>query len=263
MKQTITLDTSKAETPRAGLFPLRRGERNNVDLTVAVRSERRTYDLAGMTAHLVWQAADGKLVGPIPMEVDTASDTVRCTLPDACYSAVGATRAYVELRRGSELVDTTGELSAEVIECIDPDAEQAEEYKPLVGEVRDAVDAANSKVDKAVSDAEAAIKEAKAIPRFDLSAMGAQVGQPVKADTRSLYKALTSGVTRCTMDFMDVHFEWNALAIEMSSSLIPEAVEFSHVFMLEGAPALVWVSVINGESGEINVKLVLLAEEAS
>ena len=113
MKQTITLDTSKAKTPRAGLFPLRRGERNNVDLTVAVRSERRTYDLVGMTAHLVWQAADGKLVGPIPMEADT------------------------------------------------------------------------------------------------------------------------------------------------------EAVEFSHVFMLEDAPALVWVSVINGESGKIYVKLVLLAKEAS
>lgn len=108
-------------------------------LTVSVRSGRMPCDLTGITARLVWQGADGKLVGPIPMEVDTASGTVRCTLPDACYSAVGAARAYVELRRGSELVDTTGELSAQVIECIDPDAEQAEEYKPLVGEVRDAI----------------------------------------------------------------------------------------------------------------------------
>ena len=143
MKQTITLDTSKAETNRACLFPLRRGERNNVELTVAVRREHRTYDLAGMTAHLFWQAADGKLVGPVPMEViDTAVGTVRCTLPDACYAAVGMARAYVELRSGEELVDTTDELCVNVLECIDADAEQAEEYKPLIAEVRDATEKA-------------------------------------------------------------------------------------------------------------------------
>lgn len=143
MKQTITLDTSKVETVGAGLFPLRRGERNNADLTVAVRRERRPYDLTGMTARLVWQAADGKLVGPIPMEVvSPASGTVRCTLPDACYSASGMAHAYVELRRGAELVDTTGELVVKVLDCIDADAEQAEEYRPLIGEVRDATEKA-------------------------------------------------------------------------------------------------------------------------
>lgn len=142
MIETITLDTRKCYSPvgKPRLSPLRRGERNNVQLTVSVRRDRRPYDLAGMTAHLVWQAADGKLVGPVPMEVaDTASGTVRCTLPDACYAAVGMARAYIELRRGAELVDTTDEMLINVLDCIDADAEQAEEYKPLLGELQNAV----------------------------------------------------------------------------------------------------------------------------
>lgn len=162
MNQTIKLDTRKREGKygEARISPLRRGERNNVTLTVAVRRDRRPYDLTGMTAHLVWQAADGKLVGPVPMEVaDTASGTVRCTLPDACYSAVGTARAYIEIRNGAELVDTTDEMLVKVLECIDADAEQAEEYKPLIAEVREATDAANAAATKAVADAQAAIAE--------------------------------------------------------------------------------------------------------
>lgn len=145
MDQTIRLDAKKREGSfcKERIHPLRRGERNNVTLTVAVRRDRRPYDLAGMTARLVWQAADGKLVGPVPMEVtDPAAGTVRCTLPDACYSAVGTARAYIEIRNGEELVDTTDEMLINVLDCIDADAEQAEEYKPLIGEVRDAVEKA-------------------------------------------------------------------------------------------------------------------------
>ena len=109
-------------------------------LTVAVRRDRRPYDLAGMTAHLVWQAADGKLVGPVPMEVtDPAAGTVRCTLPDACYSAVGTERAYIEISNGEELVDTTDEMLINVLDCIDADAEQAAEFTPLLGELQNAV----------------------------------------------------------------------------------------------------------------------------
>ena len=161
MDQTIRLDAKKRESSfcEERIYPLRRGERNNVTLTVAVRRDRRPYDLAGMTAHLVWQAADGKLVGPVPMEVtDQAAGTVRCILPDACYSAVGTARAYVELRMSAELVDTTDEMLVEVLDCIDADAEQAEEYKPLIAEVREATDAAA----KAATDAQAAIAEVKA-----------------------------------------------------------------------------------------------------
>ena len=143
--ETITLDTRKYELTggKPRLSPLRCGERGNVPLTVSVRQNRRPYDLTGMTAHLVWRDADGKLVGPVPMEVsDPATGTVRCTLPDACYTAVGMARAYIELRRGTELVDTTDELVVKVLDCIDADAEQAEEYKPLIAEVREATDAA-------------------------------------------------------------------------------------------------------------------------
>ena len=145
MIDTITLDTRKDYVGggNAHISPLRRGERNNVQLTVVVRRDSKPYDLTGMTAHLVWKAADGKLVGPVPMEVtDQAEGIVRCTLPAACYSAVGMARAYVELRGGAELVDTTDEMSIKVLDCIDADGEQAEEYKPLIAEVREAADAA-------------------------------------------------------------------------------------------------------------------------
>lgn len=160
MIETLMLDTRKCDSPvgKARIAPLRRGERNNTPLTVSVRRDRRPYDLTGMTAHLLWQTADGKLVGPIPMEVsDPAAGTVRCTLPDACYSAVGMARAYIELRRGAELVDTTDELVVKVLDCIDADAEQAEEYKPLLGEVQDAIAAAK----KATESANAAETERK------------------------------------------------------------------------------------------------------
>ena len=165
MDQIIKLDTRKREgaicKPR--ISPLRRGERNNVTLTVAVRRDRRPYDLAGMTAHLVWQASDGKLVGPVPMEVaDQAAGTVRCTLPNACYAAVGTARAYIEIRNGAELVDTTDEMLINVLDCIDADAEQAEEYKPLIAESREATDAAIKAAAKAVSDTQAAIADVKA-----------------------------------------------------------------------------------------------------
>lgn len=142
MDQIIKLDTRKREGKygEARISPFRRGERNNVTLTVAVRRDRRPYDLAGMTAHLVWQAADGKLVGPVPMEVtDPAAGTVRCTLPDACYSAVGTARAYIEISNGEELVDTTDEMLINVLDCIDADAEQAAEFTPLLGELQNAV----------------------------------------------------------------------------------------------------------------------------
>lgn len=165
MNQTIKLDAKKREGSfcKERIYPLRRGERNNVTLTVAVRRDRRPYDLAGMTAHLVWQAADGKLVGPVPMEVtDQAAGAVRCTLPDACYAAVGTARAYIEIRNGAELVDTTDEMLVNVLDCIDADAEQAEEYKPLIAEAREATDAAIKAAAKAVTDTQAAIAEVKA-----------------------------------------------------------------------------------------------------
>ena len=122
MIETLTLDTRKGYSPggKLRISPLRRGERDNVTLSVDVRCDRRPYDLTGMTAHLVWQAADGKLVGPVPMEVDAC--TVRCTLPDSCYSAVGTARAYIEIRNGAELVDTTDEMFVKVLDCIDANA---------------------------------------------------------------------------------------------------------------------------------------------
>lgn len=357
MIETLMLDTRKCDSPvgKARIAPLRRGERNNTPLTVSVRQNRMPYDLTGMTAHLVWQAADGKLVGPVPMEVaDPASGTVRCTLPDACYSTVGMAHAYIELRRGAELVDTTDELVVKVLDCIDADGEQAEEYKPLLGELQDAIIAARvaevkgatavtlesgspatarfednvikigiprgntgakgdvgpqgpqgiqgvqgpqgvkgdtgpqgaqgprgvkgDKGDKGdpftygdftqdqIAELQRPATEAAAamaIPRFDLSAMGAQVGNAVKADTRSLYKALTSGITKCAFDFSGMHFEWNVLAVKVTYSPTEEGILFTGVFKLGGAPVLVSVDVINGENGLINVGMVPLAEVTS
>lgn len=96
--------------------------------------------------------------------------------------------------------------------------------------------------------------------------MGAQVGDWVAADTRSLYKALTSGITKCTLDFSGMHFEWNVLAVKITDSSADEDVLFTGVFQLGGAPTLVSVDVTNGEKykgGQIYVNMVPLAEAAS
>ena len=93
--------------------------------------------------------------------------------------------------------------------------------------------------------------------------MGAQVGNWVEADTRSLYKALTTGVTKCAFDFSGMHFEWNVLAVKVTYSPTKEGVLFTGVFKLGGAPTLVSVDVINGENGQINIGMVPLAEATS
>ena len=139
MNQTIKLDTRKREDKygEARIAPLRRGERNNVLLTVKVCANGAPYDLVGKTASLVATTAAGKLVGPYPMEVVKAG-IVRIMLPVALYSAVGAFTGYIEIRKGDELVDTTDSFVGSVLDCIDADAEQAEEYKPFLGELQDA-----------------------------------------------------------------------------------------------------------------------------
>lgn len=139
MNQTIKLDTRKREGKygEARIAPLRRGERNNALLTVKICANGQPYDLAGKTASLVATTAAGKLVGPCPMEVAEAG-IARIMLPAALYSAVGAFTGYVEIREGETLVDTTDSFGGKVIECADLDSEQAAEFTPLLGEVRDA-----------------------------------------------------------------------------------------------------------------------------
>lgn len=139
MGQTIKLDTRKREDKygEARIAPLRRGERNNVLLTVKVCANDAPYDLAGKTASLVATTAAGKLVGPYPMEVVKAG-IARIMLPAALYSAVGTFTGYIEIRKGDELVDSTDSFVGSVLDCIDADGEQAEEYKPLIAEVREA-----------------------------------------------------------------------------------------------------------------------------
>lgn len=104
---------------------------------------------------------------------------------------------------------------------------------------------------------------AMAIPRFDLTAMGAQVGYDLEADTRSLYKALTSGITRCTFDFRGMHFEWNVLALEATDSSV---VRFSGAFFFGDNPTLICVDIANGEKhngGSIGITAVPLAVSSS
>lgn len=145
MNQTIKLDTRKREGAygEARIAPLRRGERNNVLLTVKVCANGAPYDLVGKTASLVATTAAGKLVGPCPMEVAEAG-IARIMLPAALYSAVGAFTGYVEIREGETLVDTTDSFAGNVLDCIDADGEQAEEYTPLLGELQDAIAAARA-----------------------------------------------------------------------------------------------------------------------
>lgn len=142
MDQTIRLDAKKRESSfcEERIYPLRRGERNNVVLTVQVRADGAPYDLAGKEARLVGTTADGKLVGPCPLEIsDAKAGTGSLTLPASMCSAVGTTHAYIEVREGETLVETTDSFACKVLECADMDAEQAEEAAPLIVELRDAV----------------------------------------------------------------------------------------------------------------------------
>lgn len=142
MDQTIRLDTKKRESSfcEEKIYPLRRGERNNVVLTVQVRADGAPYDLTGKEARLVGTAADGKLVGPCALEVsDAKAGTGSLTLPASMCSAVGTTHAYIEIREGDTLLETTDSFACKVLECADMDAEQAAETAPLVVELQDAV----------------------------------------------------------------------------------------------------------------------------
>lgn len=140
MNQTIKLDTRKREGKygEARIAPLRRGERNNALLTVKVCANGQPYDLAGRTASLVATTVAGKLVGPCPMKCAEAG-IARIVLPAALYSTVGSFTGYVEIREGETLVDTTDSFVGNVLDCIDADGEQAEEYTPLLGELQDAI----------------------------------------------------------------------------------------------------------------------------
>ena len=165
MDQTIRLDAKKRESAfcEEKIYPLRRGERNNVVLTVQVRADGAPYDLTGKEARLVGTTADGKLIGPCPLEIsDAKAGTGSLTLPASMCSAVGTTHAYIEVREGETLVETTDSFACKVLECADMDAEQAEEYKPLIAEAREATDAAIKAAAKAVTDTQAAIAEVKA-----------------------------------------------------------------------------------------------------
>lgn len=57
---------------------------------------------------------------------------------------MGAFSGYVEIREGETLVDTTDSFVGNVLDCIDADGEQAEEYTPLLGELQDAIAAARA-----------------------------------------------------------------------------------------------------------------------
>lgn len=142
MDQTIRLDAKKRESSfcEEKIYPLRRGERNNVVLTVQVRANGAPYDLSGKTAQLVGTTADGKLVGPCALEVsDAEAGTGSLTLPASMCSAVGTAHAYIEIREGETLVETTDSFACKVLDCADMDAEQAAEVSPLVVELQDAV----------------------------------------------------------------------------------------------------------------------------
>lgn len=147
MDQTIRLDAKKRDSSfcEERIYPLRRGERNNVVLTVQVRADGAPYDLTGKEARLVGTTADGKLIGPCPLEIsDAKAGTGSLTLPASMYSAVGTTHAYIEVREGETIVETTDSFACKVLECADMDAEQAEEYTPLLGELQDAIASARA-----------------------------------------------------------------------------------------------------------------------
>lgn len=102
-----------------------------------------------------------------------------------------------------------------------------------------------------------------AIPKHDLTKMGAIVGQTVKVDTKSLYNDLISGITKCTLDFNGIKLDWNVLAIKIDEGHGLVA-EFSGVFMFNSKPAFVQVSVTDGVTsiGQITIDMIQLEKSA-
>ena len=182
MDQTIRLDAKKRESSSCEekIYPMQRGERNNVVLTVQVRADGAPYDLTGKEARLVGTTADGKLVGPCPLEIsDAKAGTGSLTLPASMCSAVGTTHSYIEVREGEALVETTDSFACKVLECADMDAEQAEEYKPLIAEVREATDAAVNAAEMAEG---AAMSSEGAARKAEAAADGANEAAAKAAD---------------------------------------------------------------------------------
>ena len=187
MNQTIRLDAKKRESSfcEENIYPLRRGERNNVMLTVQVRANGQPYDLAGKTASLVATTAAGKLVGPCPMEVAEAG-IARIMLPSALYSAVGAFSGYVEIREGETLVDTTDSFGGKVIECADLDSEQAAEFTPLLGELQNAVAAEAKRVEAEKARVQAETERATGFAEAKQASQAAtEAANDAAADARS------------------------------------------------------------------------------
>lgn len=135
MDQTIRLDAKKRESSfcEEKIYPLRRGERNNLLLTVKICEDRKPYDLTGKTASLVATTAAGASVGPYRLEIaDEAACVARILLPSSLYSAIGTFTGYVEIREGESMVDTTDSFGGCVIDCIAPSSgEQVGAYANL------------------------------------------------------------------------------------------------------------------------------------
>ena len=135
MDQIIKLDTRKREGKygKQRISPLRRGERNNLLLTVKICEDRKPYDLTGKTASLGATTAAGASVGPYRLEIaDEAAGVARILLPSSLYSAIGTYTGYVEIREGESMVDTTDSFDGRVIDCIAPSSgEQVGAYANL------------------------------------------------------------------------------------------------------------------------------------
>ena len=76
------------------------------------------------------------------------------------------------------------------------------------------------------------------IPTFDLTAMGAEPGKMVLADTAALYDALTSGrPTRCAYDQGGAHYVWDVLGIKVTQGT--DSTAMFYTFIVADMPVLV------------------------
>lgn len=98
MDQIIELDTHKREYQygKSRTAPLRRGEKNNVLLTVKICTNGIPYDLSGKTASLIATTAADKLVGPYVMECTEAGIAEVEELASAYYDALDRAEEPIE-----------------------------------------------------------------------------------------------------------------------------------------------------------------------
>lgn len=187
MDQIIELDTHKREYQygKSRIAPLRRGEKNNVLLTVKICTNGIPYDLSGKTASLIATTAADKLVGPYAIEcadLDSEQAAEFTPLLGELQNAVAEEAKRVEAEKARVQAETeraTGFAEAKQASQAATEAanDAAADANLAAGTASDAAKSANTAAGKATNAAAKAESDVRAF----VDAAGTAVGDAIAA----------------------------------------------------------------------------------